>query len=77
MGSKPIALLASVTGGAALNTALPIWCVVIVALVAVALTATQVVVTQVMRLRASNKVTTSAHALRLLEMQDRTRAPNQ
>ncbi|RSN34669.1 hypothetical protein DL990_13615 [Amycolatopsis sp. WAC 01416] len=74
MSTKPITLLTSATAGAALYSALPAWCAVIVALAAVTLTATQVIVTQVICLRASNKITTSAHALRLLEAHNNTRA---
>ncbi|WP_145926842.1 hypothetical protein [Amycolatopsis orientalis] len=73
MGPKPIALLTSAAGGATLLSALPAWCVVTMALVAAALTAAQVVVTQVIRLRASNTITTSAHALRVLELEKGTR----
>ncbi|WP_410658317.1 hypothetical protein [Amycolatopsis sp. lyj-112] len=73
MGSKPIALLTSAVGGAALLTTLPAWCLVTVALVALALTAARVIVTQIIRLRASNKITTSAHALRVLELENGTR----
>ncbi|MFD6072754.1 hypothetical protein [Amycolatopsis lurida] len=76
MSTKPITLLTSATAGAALCAALPAWCAVIMALTAVALSATQVIVTQVIRLRASNKITTSAHALRLLEAHSSTRACN-
>ncbi|AIG77351.1 Putative membrane protein [Amycolatopsis japonica] len=70
MGSKPIALLSSAVGGTALLPVLPVWCVVTVALVAVALAAVRVIVTQVIRLRASSELTTSAHALRVLELEN-------
>ncbi|WP_409496075.1 hypothetical protein [Amycolatopsis sp. cmx-11-12] len=73
MGSKPIVLLASAAGGAALLRALPVWCVVAVAVVAAATTVARVIVTQIIRLRASNKITTSAHALRVLELENGTR----
>lgn len=67
MGFKPIALLSSTAGGAALLPALPLWCVITVALVAIALITFGVTVTQIIRLRAIDKITTSAHALRVLD----------
>lgn len=72
MGSKPITLLTSTVGGAALLPALPLWCVITLALVAVALIAARVTVTQIIRLRASARITTSEHALRVLELENGT-----
>ncbi|WP_406639102.1 hypothetical protein [Amycolatopsis sp. WGS_07] len=73
MRPKQIALLASAAGGTALSSALPTWCVVTVALAGVALAAAQVAVTQIIRLRLSGKIATSAHAVRVLELQDGAR----
>jgi hypothetical protein len=70
MGSKPIALLASAAGGASLYPVLPLWCVITLVLTAVSLTAIQAIVTQIIRLRASNMITSSSHALLLLEFED-------
>lgn len=45
---------------------LPLWFLITILAVSVALTATQVIVTQIIRLRASTKINTSAHALQVL-----------
>jgi hypothetical protein len=69
MGSNPIALLAY-AAGASLLAVLPLWCVITLVVVATALAATLVTVTQIIRLPANSKITTSAHVLRLLEIED-------
>lgn len=71
MGSRPITLLTASSGGAVL--VVPTWCVITLVLIAAALTALRVVVTQVIRLRASAKITSSAHALQLLTQLDNPR----
>ena len=53
---------------------LPLWLLIAILMVSVALTAIQVIVTQVIRLRASTKITTSAHALELLTVEDTVRS---
>jgi hypothetical protein len=54
---------------AALLGILPLWFLITILAVSVALTAAHVIVTQVIRLRASTKITTSAHALQLLTVE--------
>lgn len=71
MGFNPIALLASAAGGAAgLLAVLPLWCVIALVATGTVLIALRVIVTQIIRLRATDKITTSAHALRVLEIED-------
>jgi len=75
VGINPIALLASAAAGATgLLAVLPLWCLITLVATAIVLTATRVIVTQIIRLRATDKITTSAHALRLLEIEDGPRS---
>lgn len=74
MNSKPMTLLVCSSTGASLLAGLPLWCVITLAMATTALTATRVIVTQIIRLRATSKITRSAHALRLLEIQDNPRS---
>ena len=53
---------------------LPLWFLITILAVSAALTAIQVIVTQIIRLRASTKITSSAHALQLLTVKDTTRS---
>lgn len=70
MSSNPVVLLAP---AASMFPVLPPWCVITLVIIGTVLTAIRVIVTQIIRLRATNKITTSEHALRLLEIEDSPR----
>ncbi|MFD6072933.1 hypothetical protein [Amycolatopsis lurida] len=73
MASRPIVPLASAAGSAGLLAVLPLWCAIALVTIGSALTASRVIVTQIIRLRAADKITTSEHTLRLLEIEDDSR----
>jgi hypothetical protein len=68
MRIKPSALL-SPAASAGLLGLLPLWSIIALAALGAALAALQVIVTQIIRLRIASKIATSAHALRVLEVQ--------
>jgi hypothetical protein len=61
--SQEVAMLFKSVGG------LPTWCTAVVVIASVVLAAIRVIVTQIIRLRAERKITTSAHALRVLRLE--------
>lgn len=71
MSPKPVSLLASAAGGVAVLGILPSWCMIALVATGTALGVLQVTVTQIIRLRAIYTITTSAHALRALEIEER------
>ncbi|AUI58204.1 hypothetical protein [Amycolatopsis sp. BJA-103] len=68
MGFTPSASTAGIAG---LSGILPMWCVIAIVLTGLVLVVLKVIVTQIIRLRASSRITTSAHALRVLEIEGR------
>ena len=55
---------------AVLYGSLPAWCLLVLVVVSVLLTLTHVIVTEIIRLRASERITRSQDALRVLEIED-------
>ncbi|OXM44854.1 hypothetical protein [Amycolatopsis alba] len=74
MGLAP---LASAAENAGLSGVLPPWCAITIVITGLLLVSMKVVVTQIIRLRASRRITTSAHALRVLEIEGTRRSRSQ